>query len=138
MGVRPSAANRPMASPPLLSWKFACKSTLVPPDAGFWFVLLSAQTRRKPRPVMNTLVGICHFVGTSKLSVRNRPERLTALVFGLNNSNQSWNKPSAESGKPPGPLLSAIHSLMTTGRSAPGPVLVTTMAAVAPATAAPC
>ena len=28
---------------------------------------------------------------------------------------------------PPGPVLAAIHSLMTTGSGAPGPVLVTVM-----------
>ena len=75
--------------------------------------------------------GICHFVGCERLSVRKKPPRFTELLFGLYNSNQSWKSPSAGSGKPPGAALSAIHSLITTGRSAPGPLLVTVIVSIA-------
>src|SRR3989442_13199614 len=118
-----------MASPPLLSWKAGCRSPSVPvPFCSGW---LSAHTNRKPWGAIMVLAGICHLVGCERLSVRKKPPRFTALLFGLYNSNQSWKSPSAGSAKPDGPALSAIHSLMTTGSSAPGPLLVTVMLSTA-------
>src|SRR5437660_9150045 len=75
--------------------------------------------------------GICHFVGCERLSVRKKPPRFTELLFGLYNSNQSWKSPSAGSAKPDGAALSAIHSLITTGISAAGPVFVTVIVSTA-------